>query len=198
MIGKTLIHTFKYFLGLENPSTQVSNDEQNMLSSLAKNAKKVLEIGVFEGHSTKSLATSMSSGVLYAVDPFFTGSLGISYGLLITQQQIRQARRINHNVSINLVRDFSYNLAKDKSITDFDLIFIDGDHSLEGIKQDYADWSDRVKKGGYLALHDTKVPSHNPNVAKLGSFQYFESYIKFDSRFQLVDQIDSLSILKRL
>jgi hypothetical protein len=117
---------------------------------------------------------------------------------LITQQQIRQARKINRNVSINLVTDFSYNLAKDKSLTDFDLIFIDGDHSLEGIQRDYIDWADRVKKDGYLALHDTKVPSYNPNVANLGSFKYFESDIKFDSRFKIVDQVDSLSILQRI
>jgi predicted O-methyltransferase YrrM len=198
MFGKTLIHTVKYFLGLEKANTQVSDNERKILGSLAKDAKKVLEIGVFEGHSTKLLATSMINGIVWAVDPFFSGRSGISYGLLITQQQIRQAKRINHNVSINLVKDFSYNLAKDKSITDFDLIFIDGDHSLEGIQRDYIDWADRVKKGGYLALHDTKVPSYNPSVAKLGSFKYFESDIKFDSRFKIVDQVDSLSILQRI
>jgi hypothetical protein len=198
MFGKTLIHTCKYFLGLEEANTQVSDDERKILGSIAKESKQVLEIGVFEGHTTKLLATSMSNGVVWAVDPFFGGRLGIKYGLLITQQQIRQARRINPDVSINLVKDFSYNLAQDKSITDFDLIFIDGDHSLEGIQRDYIDWADRVKKDGYLALHDTKVPSYNPNVAKLGSFKYFESDIKFDSRFKIVDQVDSLSILQRI
>jgi predicted O-methyltransferase YrrM len=197
MSAKTLIHTVKYFLGYEAASTQVSESESNILSGLAKNAHKVLEIGVFEGHSTKSLATSMSSGVLYAVDPFFAGRLGISYGLLVTHQQIRKANKINPHVTIKLIKDFSYNLAKDKSITEFDLIFIDGDHSLEGIKQDYNDWADRIKKGGYLALHDTKVPSYNPNVKNLGSFEYFETVIRFDSRFQLVEQVDSLSILSR-
>jgi predicted O-methyltransferase YrrM len=197
MKAKTLIHTIKYFFGMDDADTQTSSREREVLKRLAKNAHKVLEIGVFEGHSTKSLATSMTSGVLYAVDPFFPGRLGISYGLLLTHQQIRKANKINPHVTVKLIKDFSYNLAKDKSITEFDLIFIDGDHSLEGIKQDYNDWADRIKSGGYLALHDTRVPSYNPNVKNLGSYEYFESVIKYDSRFQLVEQVDSLSILRR-
>jgi hypothetical protein len=118
MSAKTLIHTVKYFLGYEAASTQVSESESNILSGLAKNAHKVLEIGVFEGHSTKLLAEAMNpSGTLYAVDPFFAGRLGISYGLLVTHQQIRKANKINPHLTIKLIKDFSYNLAKISVIT---------------------------------------------------------------------------------
>lgn len=199
MLGNTFLHVIKYYLGVEEANTQTSPKEREMLRSLAQNAKKVLEIGVFEGNTTKLMAEVMSSsGVIYGVDPFFSGRIGFSYGLLITQQQIRKARKINKGITINLVKDFSYNVASDQSLGDFDLIFIDGDHSFQGIKQDWNDWSSRVVQGGIMALHDTRVPDYDPSVANLGSFQYFESHIKFDSRFKLIDQVDSLNVLKRI
>jgi cephalosporin hydroxylase len=36
----------------------------------------------------------------------------------------------------------------------FDLLFIDGDHSYEGVKSDYERYSPLVKHGGYIAFHD--------------------------------------------
>ena len=199
MQGKTLIHTIKYFLGIDDADTQTSLNERDALKRLAKNASKVLEIGVFEGHSTKLLAESMiTSGILYAIDPFFAGRLGISYGELISRSQISKACQQNKGVQVQVLKDLSHVVAeKNKDLCDFDLIFIDGDHSLEGITRDWQDWSERVKKGGVIALHDTKVPAYNPNVANLGSFQYFESHIKHDQRYELLEQIDSLSVLRR-
>jgi predicted O-linked N-acetylglucosamine transferase (SPINDLY family) len=35
-----------------------------------------------------------------------------------------------------------------------DLLFIDGDHTYEGVKADYEIYSDIVKPGGYIAFHD--------------------------------------------
>jgi predicted O-methyltransferase YrrM len=79
----------------------------------------------------------------------------------------------------------------------FDFIFVDGDHSLEGIACDWQDWSRRVIQGGIIALHDTRVPAHDPSVANLGSCLYFDSHISRDPRFTLVEQVDSLSVLRK-
>jgi cephalosporin hydroxylase len=35
-----------------------------------------------------------------------------------------------------------------------DFLFIDGDHTYEGVKQDYEMYSPLVKQGGYIAFHD--------------------------------------------
>lgn len=35
-----------------------------------------------------------------------------------------------------------------------DLLFIDGDHSYDGVKKDFIEYSKLVKKGGLIALHD--------------------------------------------
>lgn len=38
-----------------------------------------------------------------------------------------------------------------------DLIFIDGDHSYEGVRRDFDDWFPLVKKGGIIFLHDSRL-----------------------------------------
>jgi len=37
----------------------------------------------------------------------------------------------------------------------YDMLFIDGDHSYEGAKQDFVEYSELVKPGGVVMLHDT-------------------------------------------
>ena len=44
-----------------------------------------------------------------------------------------------------------------------DLLFIDGDHSYEGVKQDYLTYAPLVLDGGLIVLHDI-VPGDDENV----------------------------------
>lgn len=37
---------------------------------------------------------------------------------------------------------------------ELDLLFIDGDHSYEGVKQDFLSYSPLVRKGGWITFHD--------------------------------------------
>jgi predicted O-methyltransferase YrrM len=42
-----------------------------------------------------------------------------------------------------------------------DLLFIDGDHTYEGVKRDFEAWSQIVKPGGWVAFHDiADTPRH--------------------------------------
>jgi len=53
----------------------------------------------------------------------------------------------------------------DKTNAQFDVVFIDGDHSVEGVLLDYDCWIDSLKPGGILAFHDYH-PNH-PGVVKV-------------------------------
>jgi predicted O-methyltransferase YrrM len=155
----------------------------------------MLEIGVFEGAGTRVLAEAIAQGgQLFAIDPFVTGRLGINWGKPIALSEIRKA---NSSGTVTVVKAFSWEAAK---LVDgmFDMIFIDGDHSLGGITRDWNDWSGRVQPDGIMALHDTRVPAHDPGIANLGSRIFFDSHIKLDPRFTLCEQVDSLSIMKRV
>jgi predicted O-methyltransferase YrrM len=193
-LGDSVAHMLRYFAGLDPARTQLSAAERECLKKYATNKTRVVEIGVFEGVGTRLLATAVADGgQLYGIDPFLTGRIGINWSKLIARSEIRKA---TSRGAVDLISTFSWEAAKRLEGT-FDLIFIDGDHSLEGIRQDWADWSDRVQPDGIIALHDTRVPAHNPHVAQLGSYLFFESHIKADPRFILCEQIDSLSIMKR-
>jgi|ETNvirenome_6_85_1030632.scaffolds.fasta_scaffold109705_2 predicted O-methyltransferase YrrM len=41
----------------------------------------------------------------------------------------------------------------------FDFVFIDADHTTEGVLADIAAWRDKVRPGGMLCGHDTHFPS---------------------------------------
>jgi predicted O-methyltransferase YrrM len=46
------------------------------------------------------------------------------------------------------------NLVKGLIQHGLDLLFIDGDHSYKGVKEDFSRYSLLVKKGGWIAFHD--------------------------------------------
>jgi len=48
-----------------------------------------------------------------------------------------------------------------------DFIFIDGDHTYEGVKRDFELWSEVVRTGGYIAFHDIHANHGNIGVGKL-------------------------------
>jgi predicted O-methyltransferase YrrM len=193
-MGETLKHLIRYFLGLDSAQSQTTVAEREALSRHAAGRSRVAEIGVFEGLTTALLARAMvPDGVLYAIDPFFPGRLGVCWGRFIA---LRETARVRPRRNIVFVEKTSSEAVADVP-GQLDFLFIDGDHSLEGITRDWTDWSARIAPGGIMALHDTRVPDHNPGVAGLGSHQYFESHIRRDPQYELLEQVDSLSILRR-
>ncbi len=77
------------------------------------------------------------------------------------------------NQKIHLIRADSHNqetLEKVKNILGnqkVDFLFIDGDHSYEGVKKDFEMYSQLVRKGGIIAFHDVAI--HLPET---GCFVY--------------------------
>lgn len=48
----------------------------------------------------------------------------------------------------------------------FDLVFIDADHSYDGVRQDFDNYKDRVRRGGMIAFHDSVNTTYNIEVGK--------------------------------
>ncbi len=194
MRGNALVHFISCYLGIDKPHSQTTENEKKAISKYAAGSKCAVEIGVYEGVNTVNIAGTINSdAVLYAIDPFVKGRLGICYYEKIAKLQVKKNKVQG---KIKFIAAYSAEAAPQVPAS-IDFIFIDGDHSVEGIKKDWALYADKVQSGGYMLLHDTKVPAHDPSVANLGSHQYFESVIKHDSRFTVVDAVDSLSVLQR-
>ena len=191
--GAAFLHYVLYRVGLHRPESQTTEKERQVIADFAASKLHAVEIGVFEGLTTRLIAEKLADdGTLYAIDPFFSGRLGICYAEKIARRYVRYISESK----IRFIKALSHD-ALDQAPEALDFVFIDGDHSLEGIRRDWNDWSGRVVPGGIIALHDTCVPEHNPSVADLGSFHYFQSTIRFDERFELLKQVESLSVLRR-
>lgn len=87
----------------------------------------------------------------------------------------------SHNLSI-------HDLEKVTKFAPYDLIFIDGDHSYEGVKQDFLLFRPLLKMSGVIALHDIKngtVQIQNQCfvwkfIQEREYFTDFDSYIVFN------------------
>ncbi len=195
MTGDIILHYFRVLAKIDKPNTQVTNAELKVIKAFCKNALIAVEIGVFEGASTSQIALSIpENATLYGIDPFLKGSLGICYSKLITWTILKRTA-VSHKVK--LIEKLSSDAVKDVP-NDIDFIFIDGDHSWDGIDKDWHNWSVKVRKGGIIALHDAAVPPFDPSREGLDSVRYFHDVIQHDINYQLKETIDSLRILEKI
>jgi predicted O-methyltransferase YrrM len=193
-MGRTVFHLGKYLVGMDSARTQTTQAERNAIARYANGKRRAVEIGVFEGVTTSVIAKSMApDGILFGIDPFVPGRMGICWAKPIARREVARAKP---NCKVEFIEKLSHAACNSIDGT-FDFIFIDGDHSWDAIVEDWNDWSERMDADGIIALHDTRVPDHNPRVAEFGSHQYFERHIKHDDRFDVLEQVDSLSIVRR-
>ena len=193
--GKSLLHALRFFLRIDEAETQVTASEHETLLIHARGSRLAAELGVFEGATTAWIAKVMApDGQLYGVDPFFTGRFGLSYGLLITQVGLRRMRLTNR---VKLIRKLSFDAAKEVPDA-LDFVFVDGDHRYQAIERDWQDWSAKLRLGGVIALHDTHCLPGIPAEHMHGSVHFFREAIAQDPRFELIAQVDSLNVLRRV
>jgi predicted O-methyltransferase YrrM len=127
---------------------------------------EIVEIGSFKGKSTCWLAYGAKSAgreKVTAIDPF-TGSPEHLHGevlsdpdleelgstLPIFEENLRKLNLFDYVVPI-VALSAAAAAVWNRPIR---LLFIDGDHSYEGAKQDFELWSPHVVPGGLIALHD--------------------------------------------
>jgi predicted O-methyltransferase YrrM len=193
---KTLIHFLKYHLGLAQAETSVTTAEWDCLASHASGRRCLVEIGVWHGVTTRRLRAVMASGgILHAVDPYPVGRLGISLQRRIAQSEVGQVP----NGCVAWVRETGADAARrlaPKLAGRVEFVFIDGDHSYDGLRADWEGWSALVAPGGSIALHDSRS-SPSRAIDDAGSVRFTSEIILGDSRFEVADTIDSLTVLRR-
>lgn len=129
------------------------------------NCKNVLEIGTFYGGTFYLLCKlSNDSGKKVSVDFPYTGTPGaesVAQNLSIITKNLKT---FASNVEVLTADSHSPDTVKlvEQIFNgeEVDFIFIDGDHSYEGVKNDYQMYKHLVKDGGYIAFHDI-IPISN-------------------------------------
>lgn len=187
-------HYFRYLLGLEKAQTQTSEAERACLREHAEGKSTLCEIGVFHGVNTKNFREVMSpQGVIIAIDPYprsFLGLRGYGWAKRVAHREVGRVR-VGSVVWVEDTGENAPRLERVAGLLPVDFLFIDGDHSYEGLKGDWESWSNHITKNGIVALHD----SHNTGGS--GSEKFTEEVILNDSRFEKIAVIDSLTVLRR-
>lgn len=115
----------------------------------------MLEIGSYMGESTQVFAYTGAFDHILAIDPHdgheeFNDIFGYDW------ETVKREFNINtrHFNNIRLINDYSYNVVDHMVDEGFHFIYIDGDHTYEGVKRDIEMMLPKVKKGGFIGGHD--------------------------------------------
>lgn len=143
------------------PYLLISIRQYLLLKRIAGKNKLIVEIGSYKGGTTMRLA---KRNRVIAIDPFIGG----------WDKTDDLSKEINEDTK-KVIRTFLKNIKSKKYTFGFgkqviwlkeksedvlkrwavpiDGVFIDGDHTYEGVKKD-SEWIKHVKKGGFIAYHD--------------------------------------------
>ncbi|HEX5098604.1 MAG TPA: class I SAM-dependent methyltransferase [Polyangiaceae bacterium] len=182
-------------LRLREAATETSRIERDELARFARGRSRLVEIGVAQGVTTKRLRSGMApDGELWAVDPYFPNRLGLRFSELIAKGEVSSVE----NGSVRWVRTTGVEAAalwKREGRPAPDFVFIDGDHSWQGIEGDWSAWSALVAPGGIIGLHDSRPMPKFPVDAD--SVRFTRDIVHHDPRFRVVAEIESLTVVER-
>jgi hypothetical protein len=146
-----------------NSNIKIFSDRNQMLKYYSNSSSAILEIGIFKGDFFKFIEKECNPAKLDGVDIFsgtcisgdqdgnnvVTANLNLEYLKLLEQYKDNSKCKLykNHSTKfLNSVDDETY-----------DIIYIDGDHSYEGVKNDLELSFKKIKNGGYIMGHDYEM-----------------------------------------
>jgi predicted O-methyltransferase YrrM len=133
--------------------TGLTKEEADLFERVLAGVSGVgVEIGCLDGFST-TVILGCSHMELTSIDPLVPDSMEAS--LIGNEERLRKNTAI-FGSRWRFVKDFSQNAVQSWA-TPLDFLFIDGDHTYEAVKRDYDQWTPFLKKGGILAIHDSRM-----------------------------------------
>lgn len=162
---------------------------------------EIVEIGSFKGRSTCWLAygTKIAGREhVTAIDPF-TGSPEHQPGMSCVDMDLaaqgstlpifrQNVRKMDLDLYVAPIVATSEKAAKDWS-RPIRLLFIDGDHSYGGVKQDFELWSRHVVAGGLIAFHDV---GHWDGVT-----QFYREFMATTNSYEEVLDLFGLAVVEK-
>jgi predicted O-methyltransferase YrrM len=150
-------------IGLIPPRTMHSADDARVLLDAARGARRVVEIGVYEGASAVALCQALREGAeLHLIDPFGAHPDALPSGWGATEWATRRtvARALRSRgegaPTVHWHVGMSHDVAAAWSGGEIDLLFIDGDHSEAGCELDWSSWRRLLAPGGRVVFHDAR------------------------------------------
>ena len=155
-------------LCLERTEGMVSFDEAMLLYYLARGVKSgcVIEVGSYRGRSSVFLGKGSLDGAgvpVYAIDPHrqFVGVLGGVFGPKDRTAFYRAMLENECSEIVSLINLSSEQFAHTWR-EPISLLWIDGDHSYDGVKRDFDCWAPGLQPNAKIAFDDATDPALGP------------------------------------
>jgi predicted O-methyltransferase YrrM len=134
-------------------------DSAFLLYGLARALKPrvAVEIGSARGKSACFVGKALKEngfGKLFAIDPHTRTNWNDENSVDTLDEMRRNIKALKLEHQVEIIRDVSANAAA-RWMLPIDMIFIDGDHSYEGVKKDWELFMPFVTQFGVVVFHDT-------------------------------------------
>jgi len=124
---------------------------------------KVLEIGVFKGEFLEYLIKNCNIGSIDGVDLFegescsgdCDGNNVVYYD--VGKSYLELLEKYKDTPNVKLFKSKSINFLQNQKDNIYDIIYIDSDHSYNGVKNDLINAYSKIKNGGYIMGHDYEM-----------------------------------------
>ena len=137
----------------------------DVVASIVSDPKKGAEIGVRNGNFTRHILNKFPNLTLYAVDlweprppqdrPGYQTYAEWDFGAIYKDFKSKVQPFGERCIPIKMDSVAAADKVADGSL---DFVFIDAEHTYEGVKRDIAAWRSKVKPGGILCGHDYGHP----------------------------------------
>jgi predicted O-methyltransferase YrrM len=168
--------------------------ELECLERHAAERQTALEVGTHMGVSACRIARALApGGQLFCVDPWEAPVGKVNPNFAIAR---REMRRQGVAGSVRFLRGTSAAMESEMPPA-LDFVFVDGDHSFEGLRVDWRIVLRHLRPGGVVCLHDTVVPAAEPWRC-LGSVRFYDDVIAGHRDFRHVETVYSMNVLARV
>ncbi len=143
--------------------TEAEAGELMRLASEVPPEACIVEVGSHRGRSTAALALGANGAPVYAIEPheLFEGVYGMTFGPEDRRAFFENMLRVGVVEDVRLVNLSSEVVSKGWT-RPIGLLWIDGDHTLEGVRRDFEAWEPFLRPGGVVAFHDATDPDGGP------------------------------------
>jgi len=133
------------------------NNMCNFIKDNVYDINNIVEIGSFQGESTTMFSNEFPNSKLFAVDIWDKND--DKNEVVINSNNPKDiennfdviTKDYNNIIKIKMPSERFSEIIGDNSI---DFVYIDGDHSYEGVMLDIDKWKNKVKNGGFIGGHD--------------------------------------------
>lgn len=147
---------------------------RNTFGELFQSVNKLgigVEIGVQTGHHSKNIIESGWKGQLLCVDNW------------VRHAEFAEAKERLSGLNVVFHQGDSADTASQYKNGSLDFVYIDADHSYEGVKRDFEAWYKKVRKGGIISGHDYAPANHKNDCD--GVRQFIDEYIAANPKIKM-------------